>query len=353
MSNAIIELKAVAKSFGDNRVIPTLNLEIRRGEFLTLLGPSGCGKTTLLRIIAGFESPSAGRVFLDGTDITDLPPYRREVNTVFQNYALFPHLSVFDNVAFGLRQKGISGPQLQEEVKNVLEMVQMADFSNRKPRELSGGQQQRIALARAIVNRPKVLLLDEPLAALDLKLRKQMQFELKSLHEQLGITFVFVTHDQEEALTMSDRIAVMNKGRIDQLDSPVRVYDHPKTRFVADFVGENNTLEGDYDAPGKRLRKDGFDIAVTGGPQQSGKALLFIRPEHISIVRQKPDNQSIALPARIETKTFLGNQWKIRCRLEDGGMDMDVTIKSDEAPLLEGLERVYLSWKPEKATLAQ
>jgi spermidine/putrescine transport system ATP-binding protein len=353
MSNAIIELKEVAKSFGDNRVIPTLNLEIRRGEFLTLLGPSGCGKTTLLRMIAGFESPTLGRIFLEGADITELPPYRRAVNTVFQNYALFPHLSVFDNVAFGLRQKGVSGAQLQEAVKDALEMVQMADFSRRKPRELSGGQQQRIALARAIVNRPKVLLLDEPLAALDLKLRKQMQFELKSLHEQLGITFVFVTHDQEEALTMSDRIAVMNKGVIEQLDMPVQVYDHPKTRFVADFIGENNTLEGEYDASGKKFRKNGFDIAVAGGPAQSGKALLFIRPEHITIALQKPGSQDVALPASIRAKTFLGNQWKIRCRLEDGHTELDVTVKSDEAPLLEGLERVFLSWKPEKATLAQ
>jgi spermidine/putrescine transport system ATP-binding protein len=343
----IIELKNIEKYFGATCVIPTLNLDIAKGEFLTLLGPSGCGKTTLLRMIAGFETPTKGQVILEGTDITPLPPYARNVNTVFQNYALFPHLTVFDNIGFGLVQKGFSKNDIQKEVNNVLDMVQMQPFAQRKPKELSGGQQQRIALARAIVNKPKVLLLDEPLAALDLKLRKQMQFELKTLHQQLGITFIFVTHDQEEALTMSDRIAVMNKGIIEQIDKPQQVYNHPKTRFVADFIGENNTLQGNFD--GQFLKTDNFSIPVLTTENSTGKAYLFIRPEHIEIHKAPP--QYFYLPATITSKIFLGNQWKIHCQLPSGKF-MDIALAPDEVGAFEGVEKVFLSWEKEKATLA-
>ncbi len=341
-----IELKEVEKFFGNNCIIPKLNLTIRQGEFITLLGPSGCGKTTLLRMIAGFETPTSGRVFLEGEDITPLPSFKRNVNTVFQNYALFPHLSVFDNIAFGLKQKGIAGQKLSTAVKEVLETVQMTDFINRKPKELSGGQQQRIALARAIVNEPKVLLLDEPLAALDLKLRKQMQFELKQLHQQLGITFIFVTHDQEEALTMSDRIAVMNKGVIEQLDAPQVLYDHPKSRFVADFIGENNTLSGMFD--GQCFVINGTSIPVQSDIA-SGKALLFVRPEHVQISKQEA-NDSFQLPAKIVGKTFLGHLWRIHCEL-DGKEQIDISVKPDQAVEIENGSTVFLNWNSQKANL--
>ena len=342
MTNSI-ELKNVTKYFGQNCVIPTLDLTIQQGEFLTLLGPSGCGKTTLLRMIAGFETPTTGSVLLEGDDITVLPPFKRNVNTVFQNYALFPHLNVFENIAYGLKQKGLTGEKLKTAVVDALEMVQMVDFLTRKPKELSGGQQQRIALARAIVNQPKVLLLDEPLAALDLKLRKQMQFELKQLHQQLGITFVFVTHDQEEALTMSDRIAVMNKGIIEQLDAPQRIYDHPKTKFVADFVGENNTLSGVYGQ--KNIKGLGFDVPYESA-LAAGEVLLFIRPEHIYVNLQKPTDD-FGVEAEVIGKTFLGHLWKIHCRTIQNET-IDVSVKPDQIGKIDGVSKVYLNWKPDK-----
>ncbi|HSH41568.1 MAG TPA: spermidine/putrescine ABC transporter ATP-binding protein, partial [Arenicellales bacterium] len=245
-ASAAIHVDAVSKTFGSGtdevHALREVTLDVRENEFFTLLGPSGCGKTTLLRLIAGFEEPSAGHIELHGRTLTGLPPYRRPVNTVFQNYALFPHLSVARNVSFGLEMLGTDKAQIDRRVREMLELVRLSDYGNRTPAQLSGGQQQRVALARALANHPKVLLLDEPLSALDLKLRKEMQLELKRLQSETGITFIFVTHDQEEALTMSDRLAVMDDGRLLQVGTPGEIYEHPATRFVADFIGDTNFL---------------------------------------------------------------------------------------------------------------
>ena len=240
----IIEVKSVSKFFGEKTALDNVNLSIRKGEFVTILGPSGCGKTTLLRLIAGFQTASDGEIYIGGKEITQTPPHRRPVNTVFQKYALFPHLNVFDNIAFGLKLKKMSKPEIEKKVKVALRMVGMTDYEYRDVNSLSGGQQQRVAIARAIVNEPEVLLLDEPLAALDLKMRKDMQMELKEMHKRLGITFVYVTHDQEEALTLSDTIVVMSEGRIQQIGTPIDIYNEPTNSFVADFIGESNILNG-------------------------------------------------------------------------------------------------------------
>ncbi len=243
-SAPLIQLKQVSKRYGDQDALTDIDLEIFNGEFITILGPSGCGKTTLLRLIAGFEPVSAGAIYLNGRDVADLPPEKREVNTVFQSYALFPHMSVYDNVAFGLRMRGLAPDEIRRRVGEVLNLVQLAGFEGRRPNQLSGGQQQRVAVARAIVNRPLVLLLDEPLSALDYRLRKQMQLDLKHLQRRLGITFVLVTHDQEEAFSMSDRVVVLNAGRIEQVGRPSEVYEQPHNLYVARFVGEINLLDG-------------------------------------------------------------------------------------------------------------
>lgn len=280
----IIELKNVHKSFGGNEVVKGIDLTVMPGEFLTLLGPSGCGKTTTLRMIAGFEEPSQGSLLIDGKDVSAVPPYKRAVNTVFQNYALFPLMNVYDNIAYGLTIRKMPKAQIREKVYQALETVQLSGFEKRKISQLSGGQKQRVAIARALVNDPKVLLLDEPLGALDFKLRKQMQLELKRLQKQLGITFLYVTHDQEEAMTMSDRIAVMNNGLIEQLDVPERIYSVPRSKFVADFIGESNILE----ATAEELRADGSCVFSTAcgsvlgkqdGAEKGERLFLCIRPE--------------------------------------------------------------------------
>ena len=240
---ALIEIRNLTKSFGAVKAVNGVDLDIHAGEFLTLLGPSGSGKTTVLRMIAGFETPDSGTITLNNADITYLPPYERDVNTVFQDYALFPHMDVISNIEYGLRVKGVEKNERREKALRALDQVRLSGYENRKPHQLSGGQRQRVALARALVNRPSVLLLDEPLGALDLKLRERMQIELKELQRQVGITFIFVTHDQEEALTMSDRIAAFNNGKIEQIDTPKNIYDSPRTKFVAEFVGKTNTIE--------------------------------------------------------------------------------------------------------------
>jgi len=282
---ADIRLEGVTKRFDDLVAVDDLSLEIPRGSFFALLGPSGCGKTTTLRMIGGFEEPSEGRILLGEQDVTGLPPYRRDVNTVFQSYALFPHLTVFENVAFGLRRRRLRGGQLEGRVREILDLVDLPGMERRKPNQLSGGQQQRIALARALVNKPQVLLLDEPLGALDLKLRKQMQLELKTIQHDVGITFVHVTHDQEEAMTMADTIAVMHRGRIEQLGPPDELYERPQTAFVAGFLGVSNLLPGTQAGPVAIRLDGGTEVkvppdALTG---RSGRLAVGIRPEKIKI----------------------------------------------------------------------
>ena len=318
-----LELKAINKSFGSAHIVNNLDLQINDGEFLTILGPSGCGKTTTLRMIAGFEIPDSGQVLLNSQDITNLPPYKRNVNTIFQNYALFPHLNVEENIAFGLQQMKMSKMEINKRVDEMLELVQMQAFKTRKPFEMSGGQQQRVAIARAIAPDPEILLLDEPLGALDLKLRKQMQFELKQLHKDLNKTFVYVTHDQEEALTMSDRIAVMNRGVIEQLSDSKTLYNHPETKFVAGFIGEANLI------PVKIENKSSFtfeDKTFDFEHQNDHKeAVLFIRPENVSF----DSETDIALTATIEDVIFVGNHRKYKLVTASG----QKIIKTEDSSL--------------------
>ena len=349
MSNPIITLEGVEKRFGSNLVVKDLNLEIAEGEFLTLLGPSGCGKTTTLRMIAGFEEASAGIIKVEGERVEDKEPFQRNVNTVFQNYALFPHMTVFNNVAYGLTIKKVPKAEINERVTEMLKMVQMEDYAKRKPDELSGGQKQRVAIARALVNNPKVLLLDEPLGALDLKLRKQMQIELKRLQKKLGITFIYVTHDQEEALTMSDRIAVMHDGILEQLDSPTEIYEHPKTRFVAGFIGESNIFDG------KVVAKEGDVLTVeteAGGLQVVGpdfavgeKMHISIRPEYLEVSTSPV--AGFTLEGHIKDFIYQGSVVKTAVDLTNG-MEVKYSRFEQDQTVSEG-EKVYVCWKPEKA----
>ena len=292
-----IHLNQVTKSFGEMVAVRDLSLEVRAGEFLALLGPSGCGKTTTLRMLSGFEEPDSGEILISGTSVLGVPPHRRDVNTVFQAYALFPHMNVAENVAFGLRQKGTPRAEVDQRVGEALEMVRLNSLAKRKPNQLSGGQQQRVALARALVNRPSVLLLDEPLGALDRKLREEMQIELKLLQTQLNITFVFVTHDQEEAMSMSDRIAVMNAGQIEQLSDPFTIYDAPASAFVASFIGQQNTFEGIAQEDGKivvservTLQSSRSQKAITSG----SPAIATVRPDAIAVRELTSDSAGIS-----------------------------------------------------------
>ena len=282
----VISLQHLSKSYDGKKVLDDINLDIREGEFVTLLGPSGCGKTTTLRLIAGFLAPDEGRILLDGKDISSLPPYRRPFNTVFQRYALFPHLDVYDNIAFGLKLQKVPTDEIDKRVRRILKMVSMTDYESRDVESLSGGQQQRVAIARALVNRPRVLLLDEPLAALDLKMRKDMQIELKEMHAQLGITFIYVTHDQEEALTLSDNIVVMNEGRILQAGTPVSIYNEPQNSFVADFIGESNILNGTM-LRDRRVEFLGHEFdCVDEGFGENVPVDVVVRPEDVYIMHR-------------------------------------------------------------------
>ena len=307
MSDNIIELKHINKAYGDNLVLDDLSLTIKKNEFLTLLGPSGCGKTTTLKIIAGFETADSGTVLFNDKDISFVPPHKRQLNTVFQKYALFPHMNVYENIAFGLKIKKLSKDEIDAKVKEMLKLVSLSGFEKRNINSLSGGQQQRVAIARALVNEPKVLLLDEPLGALDLKLRKEMQLELKKIQQRLGITFIFVTHDQEEALTMSDKIVIMNKGLIQQMGTPEDIYNEPANAFVADFIGESNILDGVMVSDYKVVFCDVEFECVDKGFEPNEDIDIVIRPEDIKIL---PENES-KLTGLVKSVIFKGVHYEI------------------------------------------
>jgi spermidine/putrescine transport system ATP-binding protein len=352
-----VRLEGVTKRFGDVVAVDDISLDILRGEFFSLLGPSGCGKTTTLRMIGGFELPDEGAIELAGADVAGLPPHRRDVNTVFQSYALFPHLNVFDNVAYGLRRRRIAKDHIPGQVRRILELVDMPGFEARRITQLSGGQQQRVALARALVNQPQVLLLDEPLGALDLKLRKQMQLELKGLQHEIGISFIYVTHDQEEAMTMSDRIAVMRNGRIEQVGPPQDVYERPATEFVAGFLGASNLLDGTVGAPDGNFRTidllSGEKVRVLAGSidGEQQRIKLGVRPEKIRIAGGAPGsvNGENAIEGTVRDATFVGVSNVYTVATRDGHV---VTVyaqnlgTSTDRPPAPG-ETVTLRWHPE------
>jgi spermidine/putrescine transport system ATP-binding protein len=316
-----VELRSLTKRYDETTAVDSINASIRAGEFFSLLGPSGCGKTTTLRMIAGFVRPTEGEILLDGVDVAQVPPHRRNVHTVFQNYALFPHLDVFDNVAFGLRRQKVPKADVRRRVEESLELVELGGLASRRPQQLSGGQQQRVALARALVLRPAVLLLDEPLGALDAKIRKQLRLELKALQEEVGITFVFVTHDQEEALSMSDRVAVMSAGRIEQIGTPAAVYETPATVFVADFLGVSNLMDADAVDRGPdhctvavgdfRLRAASGDVAATGPVK------IVARPERVELLEHGTQREN-CLPGMVERTVYVGASVQVMVRLATG-----------------------------------
>jgi spermidine/putrescine transport system ATP-binding protein len=346
-----VEFRGITKRFGSLTAVNAVDLKVRKGEFLSLLGPSGCGKTTSLRLIAGFEQPDEGELLIGGEDAVGIPPYRRDVNTVFQSYALFPHMSILDNVAYGLKQRKVSKDERRIKAREALELVQLTGREDHRPSMLSGGQQQRVALARALVMNPRVLLLDEPLGALDLKLRKEMQIELKRIQEQVGITFIYVTHDQEEALSMSDRVAVMSNGVIEQLDEPRRIYDEPLTPFVADFIGDMNFLEGSVtESDGGRFSLDaGSGVIVHGrGEATKGSSVrVGIRPERMIAHAGTPADAVNAAEAQIITKMYLGDQIQVVATLVNG---TNVVVREQRAsadPALDTIhpgDRIAVSW---------
>jgi spermidine/putrescine transport system ATP-binding protein len=356
-SKSSVELEGVTKRFGELLAVDDLDLELAGGEFFTLLGPSGCGKTTTLRMVAGFEQPDTGKVMIDGDDVAGLPPYKRPTNTVFQSYALFPHLTVGENVGFGLKRQKVPGEEIDRRVSAELERVGLASEANRRPNQLSGGMQQRVALARALVNLPKVLLLDEPLGALDLKLRKGLQVELKRIQREVGITFIYVTHDQEEALTMSDRIAVMNRGKVEQVADPESVYERPATTFVAGFIGVSNLMPAVVEQANgtqTRVRLDaGVDIEATGNGFVSGERChAVVRPEKLAVARKEDSTRDgwPSVEGTVESSVYLGTATQLVVRLA-GDVPMTVLVpNADEAErgrLPGGGADVRLSWAPE------
>jgi spermidine/putrescine transport system ATP-binding protein len=351
VTNAVLTVRGLAKSFGSHRVLSGFDLDIAHGEFVTLLGPSGCGKTTLLRLIAGFEKPEAGTILLDGTDILPLPPEKRQVNTVFQSYALFPHMTVFDNVAFGLSLKGIKGGALRQRVMAALGDVRMVDFVSRFPGQLSGGQQQRVAVARAVINRPRVLLLDEPLSALDARLRREMQVELKRLQRELDITFILVTHDQEEALSMSDRVVVMENGTIAQIGTPREVYEEPNSLYVARFIGDINLFPGTV-----KVRLDADHLRITIFNQTAiaqtrkdfapgQRVRLLLRPEDLRLTEDIEENMPKFAGAIVE-RSYRGPTLDTTIHLDDGPVIRACEFFDEDDPDFDYRvgERVKVSW---------
>lgn len=348
----IVEIEGVNKIYGSNHVVKDLNLSIEEGEFLTLLGSSGCGKTTTLRMIAGFEEPTSGTIMVEGERVEEKEPFERNVNTVFQSYALFPHKTIYDNIAYGLKMKKVPKAEIRERVTEMMEMVQLSGFEKRYPSQLSGGQKQRVAIARALINRPRVLLLDEPLGALDLKLRKQMQLELKRLQKKLNITFIYVTHDQEEALTMSDRIAVMHDGIIDQLASPTEIYEHPATKFVATFIGETNI----YDGCITRI-EDGIAVMTLENGAVSVKcpedfslleyATISVRPEKMKFAASPVEG--FELEAQVKDYIYVGSVLKCIVSLPNGNELKIERLAGQDLPPIGS--KCYPYWKVEDAVL--
>ena len=348
MADVIVELEKVNKYFGQNHVIKDFDLRIIEGEFLTLLGPSGCGKTTILRMIAGLEDATSGTIKIQDERVEDKEAYERDVNTVFQSYALFPHMTTYENIAYGLNVKKIPKQEIKERVREMLEMVQLMGYEGRKPDMMSGGQKQRVAIARALINKPKVLLLDEPLGALDLKLRKQMQIELKRLQKKLNITFVYVTHDQEEALTMSDRIAVMQEGVVEQLGTPDEIYKYPGTKFVAGFIGESNIFEGEIIAAKNGILKvagsSGEKMTLLGSGFDEGEPIqVCVRPE--AAVYSKEPKDGFSLKGTVRNIIFVGSQYRTLILLENG-QEVKISRGRKDRDIKEG-DVVYIYWEDE------
>jgi spermidine/putrescine transport system ATP-binding protein len=356
MIGNIVELKNVTKSFGDYQALMAIDLAIKNGEFLTLLGPSGCGKTTILRLISGLEKPDQGQVYLNNADVTNWPPEHRHINMVFQSYALFPHMTIFDNVAFGLRCKKIPPKEIEERVEEILRIVKLTKYRERKPHQLSGGQQQRVAIARAVVNQPLVLLLDEPLSALDYNLRKDMQVELKQLQRKLGITFIFVTHDQEEALSMSDRVVVMNEGRIEQIGTPRDIYEEPTNIFVAEFIGETNI----FTAKVIRTHRKTLEVDIEDrrfifknkrGFKSRQEIYVIIRPEDLAVWRQEEivgEDKSNMLPGKVEQVIYKGSTVELTVRLESNKRIFATEFFNEDDEKLEYQigAPVWVNWIP-------
>lgn len=353
MSTKVIELRGVYKSIEGEQILQDINLEVQNGEFLTLLGPSGCGKTTLLRLISGFEEPSQGKIFIDGKDVSGLPPHLRHVHTVFQSYALFPHMSVFENVAFGLRCQKRPSAEIHERVLEALKMVKLESYAERKPEQLSGGQQQRVAIARAVVNRPLVLLLDEPLSSLDYRLRKNMQIELKQLQRKLGITFIFVTHDQEEALSMADRVVVMDDGQVEQIGTPREVYEGPRNLTVAKFIGQANI----FDAKVVEVQAKGIIVEIEGKKRQvrskrpfaaGQKAHILVRPEDIRVWDQSEasDSSEQMFPGVVEEVIYKGTTVDLIVHLACGKCIAATEFFDEDDEKLEYNigEQVWITW---------
>ena len=348
MPEPILHLEGLSKNFGEGNVLDQLSLDVYPGEFLTLLGPSGCGKTTTLRIIAGLEQPTSGRVFLEGADVTDLPPEKRHVNTVFQNYALFPHMNVYQNIAYGLKVMKVSKQEQRERVMAALALVRLSGYEKRMPSQLSGGQRQRVAIARAVVLKPKILLLDEPLGALDLKLRQEMQHELKQLQRELGITFIYITHDQEEALNMSSRIVIMRNGKIEQIGTPEEVYEHPRTLFTADFIGQSNLLHASV----LKAQNDNLTLAVSGltlpalandeyRPQVGERVVLCLRPQRIRYGNEP--QHGMKLKGVIHSKEYSGGMQHTQIALNDQ-LILNAVTQSAELDQYSVGSEVFLGW---------
>ena len=339
----IVELKNVVKKYGKKTIVKNVNLDVYEGEFLTLLGPSGCGKTTILRLISGLETVTEGSVYIDGVDVTNLPASKRQVNTIFQNFALFPHMTVYENISFGLRMKKVSEDEIEKEVKKIIKLVKLEGFEDRYPKELSGGQQQRVAVARGVVMKPKVLLLDESLGALDLKLKKQMQIELKRIQKRLGMTFIYVTHNQEEALTMSDRIVIINNSQIEQMDTPIDIYKKPKTLFAADFIGESNILKGVVTNVNEKIATidvgDDLKISVLNQDYNINEnKVLIIRPKDIRISKNETKN---SIPVKVIDNIYNGEITKFIVIVND---KIELKVNSIDDVWYEEGEIVYISF---------